>query len=74
MDVIEIPATADAAEIRALFTHSNVEWALKDPHTAWRTHMPCRRGVCLAKTVAWGELVRDGRVVPDSSRSRQVWP
>lgn len=64
---VEVPETATVIELHAILSHMNAEWALRDPHKAMQVHIACRIGECIAKTIAWGELVRTGAVFPDSS-------
>ncbi|WP_405490531.1 hypothetical protein [Nocardia sp. NBC_00511] len=71
MVLVEIPGGPDAKALRAALTHDNGEWALRNPHDAMQIHVDCRVGVCVAKTVGWGELQRQGKLVPDSGRIRR---
>lgn len=74
MEPVEIPATADVRTLHAYLSHTDHEWALREPHKAMQIHIGCQLGDCIAKSIAWGELVRTGAIVPDSNRSMRGKP
>ncbi|MGV9411025.1 hypothetical protein ACWDOP_14010 [Nocardia sp. NPDC003693] len=60
----------DISAMRAALTHTDVDWALANPHRAMQVHIECRVGTCVAKSVAYFQLEKLGRLVPDSTRKR----
>ncbi|MCP9620698.1 hypothetical protein FOH10_25095 [Nocardia otitidiscaviarum] len=70
MGLVSVPEDANAVTVRVMLSCTNPQWAQSDPHKAMQVHIECEVGVCVTKTVAHQMLREQGKLVPDSGRTR----
>lgn len=50
-------------------SHTDGRRALADPHAAMQEHRKCQVGDCITKSIAYMELARQGKLIPESGGS-----